>query len=135
MVFSITEKFMTCRYVSFSIPPGVQELLSSSRTTFIAQCAILVVLAATALFVLGPLAGSIDDDNDGMPDLPVVVTSSDIGTNPISRSLQCCAEIKPSRTSDRDSLAACVNPRRTDDDPRVGWAEAATQGSSNPLRC
>lgn len=30
-------------------------------------------LLALTLFVLGPLAGSLDDDGDGIPDIPVVV--------------------------------------------------------------
>ncbi len=38
-------------------------------------CALLLVaLGAIALFVAGPLMGSVDDDNDGSPDIPVVVS-------------------------------------------------------------
>ena len=36
---------------------------------------LLFGLAALALFVIGPLAGSIDDDGDGNPDIPVVVSA------------------------------------------------------------
>lgn len=34
---------------------------------------LLVLLGAIALFVAGPQMGSFDDDNDGSPDIPVVV--------------------------------------------------------------
>jgi hypothetical protein len=33
-------------------------------------------IAAVALFVLGPQAGSLDDDEDGTPDVPMVVADS-----------------------------------------------------------
>jgi len=35
---------------------------------------LLIGLTALTLFVVGPLAGSIDDDEDGSPDIPVVVS-------------------------------------------------------------
>ena len=36
---------------------------------------LLGALAALALFVVGPQAGSLDDNGDGSPDIPVVVSS------------------------------------------------------------
>ena len=33
-------------------------------------------MAALALFVIGPQAGSLDDDGDGSPDIPVVVSDA-----------------------------------------------------------
>lgn len=36
----------------------------------------MIGLAALTLFVVGPLAGSVDDDEDGSPDIPVVVSDS-----------------------------------------------------------
>ena len=42
---------------------------------FLIRSLLLAWLAALALFVVGPLAGSIDDDGDGNPDVPVVVSA------------------------------------------------------------
>jgi hypothetical protein len=39
-----------------------------------ARAVLLMGLATLTLFVVGPLAGSIDDDGDGSPDIPVVVS-------------------------------------------------------------
>lgn len=39
-----------------------------------ARAILLIGLAALTLFVVGPLAGSVDDDGDGSPDIPVVVS-------------------------------------------------------------
>lgn len=36
---------------------------------------LLGAIVALALFVVGPQAGSFDDDGDGSPDIPVVVSS------------------------------------------------------------
>ena len=40
----------------------------------LASAILLIGLAALLLFVVGPLAGSVDDDGDGSPDIPVVVS-------------------------------------------------------------
>ena len=40
---------------------------------------LFVELIALALFVVGPLAGSVDDDGDGNPDIPVVVSGATLG--------------------------------------------------------
>ena len=36
---------------------------------------LLIGVAAIALFVVGPQGGSVDDDADGSPDIPIVVTN------------------------------------------------------------
>lgn len=40
----------------------------------LARAIVLVGVVALALFVIGPQAGSVDDDGDGNPDIPVVVS-------------------------------------------------------------
>ena len=40
----------------------------------LARSILLVGTVALALFVVGPQAGSLDDDGDGSPDIPVVVS-------------------------------------------------------------
>jgi hypothetical protein len=44
------------------------------RIPLLAHSILLVGAVALALFVVGPQAGSVDDDGDGNPDIPVVVS-------------------------------------------------------------
>ena len=44
--------------------------------SLLAHAMLLVGVAALTLFVVGPLAGSVDNDGDGCPDIPVVVSDS-----------------------------------------------------------
>jgi hypothetical protein len=46
-----------------------------------ARAILLIGLATLTLFVVGPLAGSIDDDGDGSPDIPVVVSDPVVFTD------------------------------------------------------
>jgi hypothetical protein len=46
---------------------------SHGAISWLPSSLLIVGLVALALFVVGPLAGSIDDDGDGSPDIPVVV--------------------------------------------------------------
>ena len=51
-------------------------MTESSRNSmpFQARSLAFVWLMALALFVIGPQAGSLDDDGDGAPDVPIVVS-------------------------------------------------------------
>lgn len=48
-----------------------------SRKWFLSSLLVVQVLALT-LFVVGPQAGSLDDDGDGSPDVPIVVATTDV---------------------------------------------------------
>ena len=65
--------------------------------------ALLVGLVALALFVVGPQAGSFDDDGDGSPDIPVVVSGvtlvGDVSrTTSVSQRKQIVHEAVPAPT-------------------------------------
>lgn len=80
------------RTVSFHPNPlggvvGIHPCLRSGSTRRLPACypagvgmstsrfrRLLIGLATLTLFVVGPLAGSVDDDGDGSPDIPVVVS-------------------------------------------------------------
>jgi len=83
-------------------------------------------LVAVVLFVIGPQAGSFDDDGDGSPDIPVVVSGTSFvrdvsgAASARERSLQCrqvvgAAIIRmrtcPIRESDSVSGCACFDGR------------------------
>jgi hypothetical protein len=76
-----------------------------------ARAVLLMGLATLTLFVVGPLAGSIDDDGDGSPDIPVVVSdpvvftdlSADRGVDQRSVNIHDGAPSRPLRSA---------NPRR-----------------------
>ena len=56
---------------------------SSGRLpTALVRALLLAQAAALALFLTGPSAGSIDSDNDGFPDVPVVVAGAVFGEVP-----------------------------------------------------
>jgi len=40
----------------------------------LARAILLIGVVALTIFAIGPLAGSVDDDGDGSPDIPVVVS-------------------------------------------------------------
>jgi hypothetical protein len=40
----------------------------------LARVILLIGVATLTLFAIGPLAGSVDDDGDGSPDIPIVVS-------------------------------------------------------------
>ena len=46
-----------------------------------ARAILLAGAVALALFVIGPQAGSVDDDGDGNPDIPVVVSCCTLGAD------------------------------------------------------
>lgn len=62
-------RFGACRCESNPTSKGLYIAISPRARTIL-----LIGVAALTLFVVGPLAGSIDDDGDGSPDLPVVVS-------------------------------------------------------------
>lgn len=70
-----------------------------------ARAILLIGLAALTLFVVGPLAGSLDDDGDGCPDTPVVVSdsvffadqSADTGVDQHSGNIHCGVRTGPIR--------------------------------------
>ncbi len=107
------------------------RLLFRSGSTVFVHCVVVFVLVATAVFVLGPLSGSVDDDHDGMPDLPVVVAYN-------HRAVTADSHIRPpvrsAPISDQNSLVARANTRSTDEEH--AWsAEPAREVLSSPLRC
>lgn len=76
--------------------------------SLLARTMLFIGLAAVTLFVVGPLAGSVDDDGDGSPDIPVVVSdsvffcdlSADKGVD------QRAAKIRHGDTSDQFEIAS-----------------------------
>lgn len=58
-----------------------------SRKPFVSLFLLVEIIALT-LFVVGPQAGSLDDDGDGNPDVPVVVSSSR-GVEDFARAPRC----------------------------------------------
>lgn len=58
-----------------------------SRKPFLSLFLLVEIIVLT-LFVVGPQAGSLDDDGDGNPDVPVVVSSSR-GVEDVARAPRC----------------------------------------------
>ena len=56
---------------------GVGRTVGSSHNSilFLFRSVLLIRTIALALFVLGPLVGSVDVDGDGTPDVPVVLVA------------------------------------------------------------
>lgn len=73
-----------CKLVVTSSTENVRVTPRSNHTrrhwyisiSSLARPILLIGLAALTVFVVGPLAGSVDDDGDGSPDIPVVVSGA-----------------------------------------------------------
>jgi hypothetical protein len=53
------------------LPASMRSLVS---IPLLVRAMLLIGIATLTLFAVGPLAGSVDDDGDGSPDIPVVVS-------------------------------------------------------------
>jgi hypothetical protein len=67
-------------------------------------------MAALTLFVLGPQAGSFDDDGDGSPDIPVVVSDPlpVIDLSEAVRGPERSSEMQPMTYSCRLGIPTCI---------------------------
>ncbi len=96
---------------------------------------LFVGLVALTLFVVGPQAGSVDDDGDGNPDIPVVVSSPSFvdegafATRASQRSANISAVITPLCIG---VPTACIGTAKPD---FVSPDELSLLHASPPLRC